>query len=101
MLILTLFVQLFIEGCLSPSVTEFCTEMIPVIRILQAYKGSKIVMIGDYNEHFSVYKNQPVTNMLKGNSFINANTTRGLDLLDAAYIHFRPKSKFVSDVNIF
>ena len=58
-------------------------------------------MIGDYNEYFSVYKNQPITNMFKGNNFINANTIRGFDLLDAAYIHFRPKSKFVSDVNIF
>ena len=40
----------------------------------------------------------------KANNFkqvINANTTRGSDLLNAAYLHLRPKTKFVSDFNIF
>ena len=58
------------------------------MRILQAYKDSEIAVIGDCNEYFSMYRNQPIKNMFNGNNFkqvINANKTRGSDLLDAAY----------------
>ena len=46
---------------LSPNVTEFCTEMNQVIHILQAYKDSEMVVMGDYNEDFSLQKKkQPI-----------------------------------------
>ena len=91
---------------LLPNVTEFCTEMNRVIRILQAYKDSEMVVIGYYNAYLSVQKKKKNLSVQKKkpkpiiSQVINANTTRGFDLLDAAYLHLRPKPKFMSDVNI-
>ena len=77
MLILTLCVQLFIED--SPNVTEFCTEMNRVIRFLQAYKDSDMVVMGDCNDCNIFLCTKSKTNDFK--QVINAKTTRGFDLV--------------------
>ena len=43
---------------LSPNVTEYCTEKNRVIRILQAYKDSEMVVMGDCNEYQTDHKCQ-------------------------------------------